>query len=172
MTDEPGDAELAPDDIELENALRRVAARADPVPPGLAQAALGAFAWRTIDADLAALSFDSQAAEQQDENQPDKRRQAALVRGGRPERLVSFTAEGLTIEAEVIAEGGAVRMLGQLMPPQPARIEVRHQDETVTTQADELGRFSAGPLRAGPVSLRCTLAAPGARPVVTDWIIT
>jgi hypothetical protein len=39
--------------------LRAVASRADPVPAGVVVAARGAFQWRTIDAELAELVYDS-----------------------------------------------------------------------------------------------------------------
>ncbi len=145
----------------LEDELRRVLARIDPVPPGLAEAGIGAFAWRTIDADLAELVFDSLV--DQDE--------AALVRGDQQGRLLSFRAGTLTIEVEVTGTGPARRLMGQLMPPQRGGVDIRHADSTTTVEADELGRFSAGPLPAGPVSLRWRPgSAPDQPPVVTEWI--
>ena len=47
-----------PDD-ELEAELRRLAADREPVPAELVQAALDAFGWRDIDAELAELVYDS-----------------------------------------------------------------------------------------------------------------
>src|SRR5216684_8898574 len=47
------------DDTELEEELRRAAARFDPVPGELLRAAASVFTWRTIDAELAELVFDS-----------------------------------------------------------------------------------------------------------------
>ena len=52
MTDEA-------DDNELEQELRRLAARLDPVPPEFVQAAADAFSWRDIDSELAELVSDS-----------------------------------------------------------------------------------------------------------------
>ena len=150
-----------PDDTELEEELRRVVAHMEPVPPGLLEAALGAYAWRTIDADLAELVFDSLV--DQDE--------AALVRGGQQGRMLSFRAGTLTIEVEVTGTGPSRQLMGQLTPPQRGGVDIRHGDSTTTVEADELGRFSAGPLPAGPVSLRCRPgSAPDQPPIVTEWI--
>lgn len=154
MPDEPGDT-------DLEAELRRVVAQIDPVPPALLAAAMGAFAWRTIDADLAELVFDSVVDHDE----------AALVRGAQQGRMLSFRASGLSIDVEVTGTGGARSLVGQLEPPQRASVDVRHGDEVVTVEADELGRFSAGPLPGGPVSLRCRPEAePAQPPVVTDWV--
>jgi hypothetical protein len=162
---EPEDA--GPEEIALEEELRALAARLEPVPDRLLQAAVDAYAWRTVDADLAELVFDSLA----------DRQEAALVRGAQGERLLSFQASSLTIEVEVTATGAARRLIGQLVPPQRADVQIRHQDDVVTIATDELGRFIADSLPAGPVSLRCAppAGAPGAAgqiqpPVVTDWV--
>jgi len=147
------------DDTELEERLRRVAARLDPVPPRLLRAAAESFTWRTVDADLAELVFDSLV--DQDE--------AALVRGPEQGRLLCFETSDLTIEVEISGAAPARRLIGQLVPSGRAAVHVRQGDDVVTVDADELGRFSAGPLRAGPVSLRCG-GRPDRRPVVTDWV--
>jgi hypothetical protein len=161
---EPEDA--GPDEIVLEAELRALAARLEPVPDRLVQAAVDAYAWRTLDADLAELVFDSLDDQE-----------AALVRGGQGERLLSFQASTLTIEIEVTATGSARRLIGQLVPPQRADVEIRHQDDVLMIATDELGRFIADSLPAGPVSLRCGPAGGAAQaagqvqsPVVTDWV--
>jgi hypothetical protein len=150
-----------PDDTRLEEELRELAARLEPVPDRLVQAALDAYAWRTVDAELAELAFDSLA--DQDE--------AALVRGQQQERLLSFRARGLTIEVEVSAAGPARRLIGQLVPPQRAQVQIRHRAEVVTVATDEFGRFVADRMPAGPISLRFGPApGEGRGAVVTEWI--
>jgi hypothetical protein len=150
-----------PDDVRLEEELRELAARLEPVPDRLVQAALDAYAWRTIDAELAELAFDSLADQDA----------TALVRGHQQERLLSFRASGLTIEIEVTATGPARRLIGQLVPPQRAEVEIRRQDGIVTIATDEFGRFIADRMPAGPVSLRLGPAPGESRPaVVTEWI--
>jgi hypothetical protein len=149
-----------PDD-ELEEELRRLAARLEPVPPELLQAAAGAFAWRDIDAELAELVFDSLADSDA----------ATLVRGSPGRRLVSFTGGGLTIDVEVTSTGPARTVMGQIVPPQRGVVDIRRRQEVVTVESDELGRFRSGPLPPGPLSLRLRPApgAPGPE-VVTDWV--
>jgi hypothetical protein len=145
------------DDAELEEQLRRIAARFDPVPPQLLEAAVDSYTWRTVDSDLAELVFDSLADD------------VALVRGPEHARLLSFEASGLTIDVEVTGSGPDRRIIGQLAPPQQAAVEIRQGLNVNDLDADELGRFS-GPLRAGPFSLRCRTGTDPDRPVVTDWI--
>ena len=146
------------DDDELEEELRRLAARVDPVPPELLRAAAGAFTWRDIDAELAELVFDSLLDADE----------AALVRGSPDRRLVSFAASGLTIDVEVTATGPDRTVMGQIVPPRRGQVDLRRPGETVTVDADELGRFRSGPLPPGPLSLRWR--TDDGAPVVTDWL--
>ena len=150
MPDEPDD--------RLTDELRRLASRLDPVPPELLDAAAGAFAWRDIDAELAELVFDSLLDTDE----------ASLVRGAPERRLVSFTGGGLTIDVEVTSAGPERTVMGQIVPPQRGVVDIRRRQETVSIEADELGRFRSGPLPPGPLSLR--LRPAGGAPVVTDWL--
>jgi hypothetical protein len=150
-----------PDDDQLEEALRRHAARLEPVPAGLLQAARDAFGWRDVDGDLAELVFDSllDAGD------------AALVRGSPERRLISFQASGVGIDVEITIAAAGRALLGQIMPARRAAVEIRNPQGKVTVEADELGRFRSGPLPAGPMSLRLSLAADASgSPVVTDWL--
>jgi hypothetical protein len=150
-----------PDDTELEEELRRVVAQVDSVPAALLEEAEGALAWRTIDAELAELAFDSLV----------DHGEAALVRGIQHGRMLSFRASSLTIEVEVTGTRASRRLVGQLVPAQRGSVDIRHADNVVNVEADELGRFSADSLQAGPISLRCRIdSAAAQRPVVTDWI--
>ena len=133
--------------------------RADPLPPSLVQAARDSFTWRTVDEELAALTHDSLAD------------QLATVRGVESARLLTFTSErGLAVEVEVTKLGAHRRLVGQLVPPQPARIEVARPQGGVGVDADPAGRFLVEDVPAGPVCLRC-LVPGAAEPVVTDWIV-
>ena len=143
---------------QLTGELRRLASRLDPVPPELLDAAAGAFAWRDIDAELAELVFDSLVDTDE----------ASLVRGAPERRLVSFTGGGLTIDVEVTSAGPERTVMGQIVPPQRGVVDIRRRQETVSIEADELGRFRSGPLPPGPLSLR--LRPAGGAPVVTDWL--
>jgi len=157
-----GQTEQHDRDDRLVEELRRVAALADPVPPRVLDAARGSFTWRTIDAELAELAFDSAA----------QAGNLALVRSSGGRRLLTFDSPNLSIEVEVTATEPARRLVGQLVPPQRAGIEVRHAGGLVTVDADELGRFVADGVAGGPVSLVCRLAdATGSKAVATAWLV-
>jgi hypothetical protein len=160
MTDNGADFRRADvNDQDLENELREIAARVDPVPAHLLLAAEAAFAWRTVDAELAGLVFDSLTTAGSGSRAAEE---LAPVRGGGP-RMLTFQTPGLTVELEVTRVGGAHRLLGQLLPPGAAHVEIRHPDGVFHTEADELGRFAAEQVTAGPISIRCL-------GVVTDWV--
>ncbi len=146
-----------PDDAVLEEQLRQIIERLDPVPERLLAAAMDCYTWRTVDSDLAELVFDSVAEDH-----------GVLVRGADHSRLLSFEAPDLTVDIQVSGSGSARRIIGQLAPPQRSTIQIRQGREADHLETDELGRFT-GPLRDGPFSLLCT-GAEGSPPVVTDWI--
>jgi hypothetical protein len=141
--------------------LGAVIAGADPIPPEILQAARESFAWRTIDAELAALAYDSVV----------DRPMSDVVRGSQGPRMLTFEAPDLTVEIQVTTVGARRRLSGQLTPPQPARLTVQHPRSTTVIEADELGRFMADDLPAGPSSLRCHRGGgEGDTPVVTEWV--
>ena len=145
-------------DAALEEQLRQIIERLDPVPDELLAVAIASYTWRSVDSDLAELVFDSAAEEN-----------AALVRGSDQARLLTFSVRDLVIELQVSSGGHERRIVGQLTPPQPATVQIR-QDGTVTDAgADDLGRFT-GSLAAGPFSLACRSGTGGGQPVVTEWI--
>ena len=129
---------------------------ADPVPPVVTEYAKAGFGWRTIDADLAELVFDSATEE------------LVGVRSDDDTRQVTFRAPGVEIEVAVMSEG-ARRIIGQLVPPQQAEIEMRFDGTSLTTTSDGLGRFTFQDVPTGPISLRCVLE--GDQTVQTDWVI-
>ncbi|MFB7601020.1 hypothetical protein [Streptomyces sp. NPDC056160] len=136
----------------LEEELRQAAAVLDPVPDELRQLALEAYALHDLDARIAALTFDSLL-------------DAIPVRGAADvPRMLTFQAGELTVDVEVSAEG----LLGQVMPPQPARIEVLHGPRPgARLTADGLGRFAAQAPPAGPFALRLHTDSDL---VVTEWL--
>lgn len=152
---EEGDALLG----ELQGLLARV----DPMPPQLLDQARRSFCWRTIDADLAELSFDSLT----------DRDSVLAVRSGAdvaPEpRMLGFGAvvhgEDLSIEVEVSSDAGLV---GQIFPAGAAVVEVQEGGGGSTeVPIDELGRFFIEPVPSGPVRLRVEHAG---RVVQTAWV--
>ncbi len=144
------------DDEQLLAELREALAGFDAVPESVSEAARAAYAWRTIDAELAALSYDSFL---------DDKELAGVRSGGESARMLTFESVDLTVEIAV--ERG--RIIGQLVPPQTGSVEVRHASGSITVQADEIGRFSCDDVPRGPFSLRCETAT--ATPIVTDWIV-
>ncbi len=151
-------SELVDEDGDTLERLARLARLNDPVPADVVAAAKASYTFRTLDSELAELVYDSamEAA------------QLVGVRGGGARQL-TFEAPGLAVETEIAADG---RLVGQMVPPQAARVEIRHRGGSTVVQADELGRFHADGLEAGPMSLRCWVTGTaGVPPTETDWIV-
>lgn len=146
------------DDLELLSRLAQVAQRVDPVPSAVLAAAKASFTWRTVDDELAELTYDSTMLPA-----------LAGVRsnGNGDARQLSFEAPGLVVEME-LSEGR--RLVGQVVPPQPASIELRHPGGAIAVEADHLGRFAVADVPAGPVSLRCQ-GRTGSAAITTDWLV-
>ena len=145
-------------DDALLGTLRHAVARHDPIPDDVVAAAKAAISTAALDAELATLVYDSSFGDE------DTR---ALVRSRGGSRELTFEAPNLTVEVEVHTE--ARRLLGQLVPPGPAVVEVRSPEGSVTAEADHLGRFAADEVPTGPVSLRCR---SGSGPLTeTEWVI-
>lgn len=144
-------------DEQLLQTLRDAAAEVDPEPEGITTAALAAFTWRTVDAELAALTYDSALDE-------------GLMTGVRGEgaRLLTFEGGGLTVEIEMTSDR---RMVGQLVPPTSMDVEVRYPSGRSVVHADEMGRFAAGPVPGGPMSLRCKKTGDPPRWLETRWVL-
>lgn len=138
--------------------LRSTFEAADPVPPEAVEFARTSLSWRDPASALAELITDSLT-------------DAALVRARRAggPRLLTFEADGLTIEVEVAENGEKRRLLGQLVPPSRAEVVIRWANGQTHVNADEIGRFSASDIPAGPVSLSCTLDH-ATKPVATSWV--
>lgn len=145
----------APDD-QLADALAQVLAAVDPVPEHVSAAARAAFTWRTIDAELAELAFDSAA-------------QSLGVRSGEINRQVTFRSASVEIEL-MITESEARRLVGQLIPPDVAGIELVSGDDSATVDSDHLGRFTFDQLPAGPARL-VVRGVDGAVLAQTDWLL-
>ncbi|MER6674067.1 hypothetical protein [Streptomyces sp. NPDC000983] len=156
LNDDPLDAfEEGPDfdDALLEEELRRAAAILDPVPAELNRIAVEAYALFELDARIAELTFDSVV-------------DAIPVRGAVDvPRMLTFRAGEVTVDVEVTGEG----LMGQVLPPQPARIEVLSgpQSAAPALTADAMGRFSSDEAPTGPFALRLRT---GAEVVVTPWL--
>ncbi|WKX07001.2 hypothetical protein [Streptomyces sp. NL15-2K] len=132
--------------------LTQAACILDPVPPALRQIAVDAYALHDLDARLAELTFDSLV-------------DATPVRGAtEPPRMLTFHSGDVTVDVEVTAQG----LMGQLLPPQPARIEVLGGPQTsLPLVADDMGRFTSEEAPTGPFALRLRA---GDEVVVTEWL--
>ena len=158
MNDHPPEHEVDPDDVLLDE-LRALAMDDDPVPRRVLAAARGSFTWRTIDAELAALVYDSALDAES----------LTTVRSEDTVRLLTFETFELVIELEVTIAGERRRLLGQLVPPGPGLVEIRHAGGALELETDALGRFSAEGIEHGPVSLRCRREQGGGA-VETEWV--
>jgi hypothetical protein len=152
--------EIPSADERLLDELRDLFERGDPPPAAVVEAAKRGYDLRTVDEELAALVMDTLLE-----------RPLAGVRGTAEPRSLRFEAPGVTIEVEVTGSGAERRrVLGQLVPPRAARIEVSQPGRADTSvEADELGRFAIDGIHARPLRLRCHLAGRG--PVATEWVL-
>jgi len=112
----------SPEDERLLDELRRVLDRTDPMPEQVTRAARESYTWRTVDAELAALAWDSDAD-----------RPLASVRGTGDARLLTFDAEGLRFDLEISGSGRDRRLVGQLVPAQPGEVELRQRSGLART---------------------------------------
>ncbi|MET9745778.1 hypothetical protein ABZZ92_08700 [Streptomyces ardesiacus] len=136
----------------VEEELRQAAAILDPVPAGLRRVAVDAFVLRDLDARIAELTFDSLV-------------DGIPVRGETdPPRMLTFSTDAVTVDVEVTADG----LIGQLLPPGPAGIEVLSGPRAhARLTADDMGRFAGEAPPAGPFALRLRT---GREVVVTEWL--
>jgi hypothetical protein len=123
------------------------------VPESFLATGRAAFAWRNVDAELAALVQDPVPG--------------LVVTREEPAPLLSFTfaTRDLTIEVEVSDEA----LMGQIVPPRPGRMELRSADGTTRTEpVDEVGWFAFRPLPSG--MFRLYLHAADGSQVLTEWV--
>jgi len=130
----------------------------DAVPEDVFVSANSSFDLRSIDDELAALVYDSII---------DDALLAGVRSSGPSTRQLTFAASGLVVEIEVSDAG---RLVGQIVPPQAAEVELRHRAGTTPVPTDDLGCFSVPVLPDGPVSFRCHPTRFGADSVATSWI--
>lgn len=149
----------ADDDLTLER-LAGMAAQLDPPPPQVTAAAMDAYIWRSVDAELADLVYDSWL---------DDRPLAGVRAAGGPRRL-RFDSADCTVEVEFESKGaGPGQLTGQVVPPQEGTVEVRNAEQHLSVPVDQLGRFMVERLPPGHVSLR--YQATDGFSAETAWII-
>jgi hypothetical protein len=148
-------------DGELLGALGEALAEARDVPRRFVEAGKAAYTWFTIDAELAALTYDSAGAAGRTAGltEPEPAATRALPRATRPNpaelRSMSFTSTRLKIEIEVAADA----LRGQIVPPQQGEIEVQTAGRPQRITVDELGWFVIRPVPPGAFRLHCQTAS-------------
>ena len=145
------------DDEQLLAALDDALRAADAVPRDFVAAGKASWAWHNIDAELAALTYDSardaEPAVAQSRTEP-----ASL-------RALTFACAGLELELAVTGDG----LVGQLVPPQPGDVEVDVAGGGRTTvPVDEVGCFVIRPITSGSFRLLCRTVH--GRRMLTSWI--
>lgn len=122
------------------------------VDPRHREAARGAFAWRTVDADLMELTYDSV-------DEP------STVRGpvGSQPRALAFTSRAGSLEVEV--DGDRVR--GHVLPARVATVTMRNvEGEHAEATSDEDGMFVLMGTLPGPVQFQVGDESGG----TTSWV--
>src|SRR5436190_5273614 len=113
MSDASND--IGPGEAEMLAELQSVIDQVDGPPDDVVAAAKASFTWRTVDAELAELTFDSLVDEEA----------GTLVRSAEQPRLLTFSAGDVEIEVEATLAGHRYRLLGQIVPSGPGQLAVR-----------------------------------------------
>lgn len=143
-------------DDELLELLGRALQDSDPVPPHVVAAARGAWAWRTIDQELADLVFDSAM-------------EVTGVRDRDAARQLTFRAPGVEIEIMLI-DATSRRLVGQLVPAQATTVRLDATDQQLAATADRFGRFAFDDVHPGPIRITVIGTHP-ATDITTDWVL-
>jgi hypothetical protein len=133
-----------------------MALRAPAVDERILAGARMAFAWRTVDADLALaqILYDSYLSD------------AVGVRGDGPQspRTLAFQGDQFGVEIELADTG----IEGQLIPPQAGTVQLMTAEGTFATAiADEVGCFSLPSPPRGAMRLNCSTDAGR---FTTEWV--
>jgi hypothetical protein len=141
-------------DDNLLTALREALVAREAVPPDFVAAAMNAYTWHSIDAELAWLAYDSSH-----EAAAGLRSESASI------RALSFTSARLSIEVEITGD----TLLGQLIPAQSGTVEIYALDGgAVIVPVDEAGCFIVEPKPGSPFRLRCHTGVQ--TDVLTGWV--
>jgi hypothetical protein len=142
--DNPALAPLDGTDLALLDEVRALYTSIDAPPDDLVQRVCFALDLETLDIEVGRLT--EQAAD---------RRVLVGVRGEEHSRTITFDSESLTIMIMLsFPSSEMVRVDGWLAPPAPHDIEVRTFDGgTLTSRADDDGRFVAEPIPHGLVQI-------------------
>jgi hypothetical protein len=150
------------DDEQLLAALAEAVAAARAVPADFIQAGQAAYDWRTIDAEIAALTHDSTLGAPVPEGD-------LIPAGTRAEpavlRALTFTSTRLTVEVQL----GSDALLGQIAPPGAGEVEVQlAAGAAVRAPIDPVGWFAVRP--APTAAFRLRLHTGEGADVLTGWV--
>jgi hypothetical protein len=144
------------DDDRLLEVLRDALSTAREIPDEFIGVGKAAYAWHTIDAELAALTYDS--ASETGELALTRTESATL-------RTLVFACDTLTVELELTPH----ELLGQLDPPQGGTVRLSADGENLgTSPIDDIGFFVVRPVPRGPFRVICQTASGVT--VLTGWV--
>jgi hypothetical protein len=135
----------------------------EPVPADVVAAAKASFTWRSIDAELAALTFDSIT---------ESRELAGVRSSGDEPRALTFEYGDVVVEVEINEDARGRAVVGHVTPAGLEWVEVHQASvpEPVHLDPDERGRFRA-PVGSGPFRLLCRFRDDSPVPMLmTDWV--
>ena len=148
-------------DDQLMEVLGHELRAAERVPAEVVAAAKASFTWLDIDAELAALTFDSVT------ESPEL---VGVRSGGSGPRELTFQHGDVVVDVEIDDDGTVV---GQVAPPPVEWVEV-HQaavGEPMRVAPDDRGRFRAPGVGHGPFRLLCRFGTGAPFPLLlTDWV--
>ena len=136
--------------------LRRGLDASDQAPADVTDFAKAALSWRSIDAELAQLSYDSS-----------EESATTGVRGLVAERILAFESEEWMIDLEFNPFDG--HLMGQIEPAGEMTIELHVIGRVLITQSDDQGRFGFEGIYNGPVAIVTRIG--GEQVVKTEWIV-
>lgn len=143
-------------DDRLVEVIRAALHELDGPPPEIVALAKQSLTWRTIDAELAELTYDSAVDGD-----------LVGVRGTGTARALTFEVGAVVIDLEVSDRDTARDVLGQVAPANDVTLSLVRPTGTVDVALDDLGRFRLTGLPSGPA--RFVLVGPSGT-VGTDWI--
>lgn len=144
------------DDDQLIAALDAALREAHDVPADFVTAGTAAYAWHNIDAELAALTYDSAI--------DDGQRQAVTRAERATLRDLTFASPRLKLHLRVTDKA----LHGQVVPPGESTIELHTKDGPPTSMTtDDDGWFTIRPIPIGSFRLHYRTATGAA--AITDW---
>lgn len=143
------------DDEQFLAAVDEALHEAREVPRHFLEMWKASFSWREIDAELAALTYDSATDD-------------TLMTATRTERAtlrdLTFATPNLKIHIQVTAKA----LQGQIVPPQRSTLELRTTDNpTTVVTTDDDGWFTLQPIPIGSFRLYCRTESDIT--ALTDW---